>query len=109
LLTSKFHWNDDAIVTLTELEHDSSRQPTYRNIERWMKWLVADASPGDQLWFSYSGHGGSKRDRTGEEIDGFNGAAHAGSASRVCAHLPAARLLQHEHPHPHPHTPRPAP
>ena len=28
--------------------------------------------PGDSLVFHYSGHGGQKRDMTGEEVDGMN-------------------------------------
>ena len=37
-----------------------------------MQWLVSDGVAGDKLFFHYSGHGGRSRDRTGEEVDGFN-------------------------------------
>ena len=32
-------------------------------------WLVWQAQPGDSLFFHYSGHGGSVRDRSGDEVD----------------------------------------
>lgn len=34
-----------------------------------MQWLVKDAEPHDSLLFHYSGHGGQRRDRDGDEID----------------------------------------
>lgn len=37
-----------------------------------MHWLVADARPGDALFFHYSGHGGQARATEGDEADGYN-------------------------------------
>jgi hypothetical protein len=41
----------------------------YRDvIMRACSWLVADAKPGDSLFFHYSGHGGSMKDPTCEYV-----------------------------------------
>jgi hypothetical protein len=42
--------------------------PTRQNILASMQWLVQGAQPGDSLFFHYSGHGGSVRDRNGDEV-----------------------------------------
>lgn len=41
---------------------------TKQNIIDRLKWLVADAQPGDELFFHYSGHGAQVRDRDGDEL-----------------------------------------
>lgn len=43
--------------------------PTRHNIIESMRWLVYGAQPGDSLLLHYSGHGGSVRDRNGDEVD----------------------------------------
>jgi hypothetical protein len=43
--------------------------PTRHNILESMRWLVYGAQPGDSLFFHYSGHGGSVRDKSGDEVD----------------------------------------
>lgn len=37
-----------------------------------MRALVADAQPGDSLWFSFSGHGSQVADTSGDEADGMD-------------------------------------
>lgn len=41
---------------------------TKQNIIDRLKWLVAGAQPGDELFFHYSGHGAQVRDRDGDEL-----------------------------------------
>eukprot|EP01012_Entosiphon_sulcatum_P068324 TRINITY_DN9845_c0_g2_i1.p1 TRINITY_DN9845_c0_g2~~TRINITY_DN9845_c0_g2_i1.p1 ORF type:complete len:346 (+),score=46.71 TRINITY_DN9845_c0_g2_i1:467-1504(+) len=50
----------------------SQTAPTKANILAGFKWLVEGASPGDSLFFHYSGHGGQARDAEGDEKDGFD-------------------------------------
>jgi hypothetical protein len=42
---------------------------------------------GDQLFFHYSGHGGTSKDRTGEEVDGMNETLIPVDAKVRCAFL----------------------
>lgn len=72
LLTTRFKFPEDSIVTLTEDEEDSKRIPTRQNMLRWMRWLVEDCRAGDSLVFHYSGHGCQEEDDKGEEVDGYN-------------------------------------
>jgi hypothetical protein len=44
--------------------------PTHANIISAMKWLVAGAKKGDSFFLHYSGHGGSTKDLSGDEVDG---------------------------------------
>lgn len=46
--------------------------PTLSNILRNMQWLVAGATPGDSLFFHFSGHGSQVPDYKGDERDGLN-------------------------------------
>ena len=46
------------IHILTDDQNDPSHQPTKENILREIRWLVGGASPGDSLFFHFSGHGG---------------------------------------------------
>ncbi|ORX77056.1 hypothetical protein BCR32DRAFT_65444 [Anaeromyces robustus] len=57
---------------LTDEQSDPQMKPTYDNIIDAMKWLVEGAQPNDSLFFHYSGHGGTARDPTNEEVDSFN-------------------------------------
>eukprot|EP00300_Choanocystis_sp_HF-7_P019427 c20335_g1_i7.p1 GENE.c20335_g1_i7~~c20335_g1_i7.p1 ORF type:complete len:277 (+),score=38.44 c20335_g1_i7:612-1442(+) len=54
------------------LTDDSANQPTRDAILSSMRWLVADARPGDSLFFHYSGHGAQETDHSGFEPDGLN-------------------------------------
>jgi len=59
-------------VILTDDQQDDSKKPTYDNIINAMRWLSKDAKPGDSLFFHYSGHGGTARDKDEDEVDGFD-------------------------------------
>jgi hypothetical protein len=59
-------------VILTDDQADEKKKPTYDNIINAMKWLVQDAKAGDSLFFHFSGHGGTTRDKDGDELDGFD-------------------------------------
>jgi len=69
LLTDVYQWSESEIRIMTD---ETETQPTRRNIEAGVKWLTRDASEGDTLWFSYSGHGGQQVDEEGLEVDGMN-------------------------------------
>lgn len=76
LLTTKFGYCEQCIVTLSEDEPDQANfRPTRANIMRAIEWLIGQkgsTDPGDNIFFHYSGHGGQERDRTGMEADGMN-------------------------------------
>mmetsp|Transcript_18680 Transcript_18680/g.60391 ORF Transcript_18680/g.60391 Transcript_18680/m.60391 type:complete len:351 (-) Transcript_18680:118-1170(-) len=58
----------DAVTTLLDDgDHDA---PTGPGILKAIAELLDGAEPGDSLWFSYSGHGGSVADDDGDEADG---------------------------------------
>lgn len=69
LLTSKFGFSPSQIVVLRDDDGSRGRDfvPFRDVIMRACSWLVADAKPGDSLFFQYSGHGGRKRDPTCEQ------------------------------------------
>jgi len=70
LIAQKFGFT--SAVILTDDQSDPKKRPTYDNIINAMDWLVQDAKPGDSLFFHYSGHGGTARDKENDEIDGFD-------------------------------------
>ena len=70
MLKSKFGFTDDNILLFKETHPDPMRRPTKANMFMGMQWLLTGAQAGDSLVFHYSGHGGQKRDMTGEEVDG---------------------------------------
>lgn len=72
LLTSKFHFPESAILTLTEDQVDPRRQPTKYNIMQALEWLVQGCQAGDSLVFHFSGHGSQQPNYKGEELDGFD-------------------------------------
>lgn len=72
MLKSKFGFTDENILMFKETHPDPMRRPTKANMFMGMQWLITGAQPGDSLVFHYSGHGGQKRDMTGEEMDGMN-------------------------------------
>eukprot|EP00928_Gymnodinium_smaydae_P074988 TRINITY_DN57_c0_g3_i6.p1 TRINITY_DN57_c0_g3~~TRINITY_DN57_c0_g3_i6.p1 ORF type:complete len:781 (-),score=162.57 TRINITY_DN57_c0_g3_i6:92-2434(-) len=68
LLTEDFGY---AVEDIRQLRDDHpQRMPTRRNITAALKWLVRGASPGDHLFFHYSGHGTQVKDTDGDEMDG---------------------------------------
>lgn len=71
-LTSRFGYQQQDIVVLTDDQNDMVRVPTRANIIRAMQWLVKDARPNDSLFLHYSGHGGQTKDLDGDEEDGMD-------------------------------------
>lgn len=71
LLQKRFHFQEADIRVLTDDNPDPNWRPTRKNIDYWIGWLVNDQRPGDDLWFSFSGHGSQTPDQTGEETDGM--------------------------------------
>ncbi|ORX46395.1 hypothetical protein BCR36DRAFT_585213 [Piromyces finnis] len=59
-------------IILTDDQSDERKKPTYQNIINGMKWLTKDAKAGDSLFFHYSGHGGTAKDKDNDEVDGFD-------------------------------------
>lgn len=51
------------------LTEESSVQPTRKNMEAHIQWLVSNTLPGDTLFFYYSGHGSSIKDASSDESD----------------------------------------
>lgn len=54
------------------LTDESSVQPTRSAIEENIRWLVSNCSPGDTLFFHYSGHGSQMKDTNGDEPDSLD-------------------------------------
>ena len=46
--------------------------PSRQNVISALQWLMEGASPGDALFFSFSGHGGQVVDTSGDEADGMD-------------------------------------
>jgi len=65
-ITQRFGFPEDqqSMVLLTD-DGSGRDTPTKANILRYMAWLVQDASPGDSLFFHYSGHGSQAEDNFG--------------------------------------------
>ncbi|KAJ4482769.1 peptidase C14, caspase domain-containing protein [Lentinula edodes] len=69
-ITQTYGFLAENIVVLKDSSKlEDEYQPTKANMLYWMQWLVKDAQPHDSLLFHYSGHGGQRRDRDGDEID----------------------------------------
>jgi uncharacterized caspase-like protein len=56
-IMSKYGFQDDNILMLTDEQDDPDYLPTAEHITSGMYWLVYDAMPGDSLFFHFSGHG----------------------------------------------------
>ncbi|XP_057837256.1 metacaspase-1 [Cryptomeria japonica] len=72
LLINKFKFPESSILMLTEEERDPLRTPTKHNMRMALFWLTQGCQAGDSLVFHYSGHGSQQRNRSGDEIDGFD-------------------------------------
>ncbi|XP_044354743.1 metacaspase-9-like [Triticum aestivum] len=72
-LVDRFGFDDDgaAIRILSDADPAApwQQQPTGANIRRELARLVADARPGDSLFFHYSGHGTRLPAETGQDDD----------------------------------------
>jgi hypothetical protein len=65
-ITQKCNFPKDKIAGLIE------RKATKRNIIAGFKWLINNAKAGDELFFSYSGHGASRYDTNNDEVDKYD-------------------------------------
>ncbi|XP_038683534.1 metacaspase-1-like [Tripterygium wilfordii] len=72
LLITTFRFPPENIIVLTEKEQNKDLSPTKKNIQRYLKWLVADCQKGDSLVFYFSGHGLRQPDFNQDEQDGFD-------------------------------------
>ncbi|KAI9008750.1 caspase domain-containing protein [Phycomyces nitens] len=71
-LTTLYGFQEEDMVILTDDQEEPQLIPTRANILAAMEWLVHDANPNDSFFFHYSGHGGSVKDISGDEDDGFD-------------------------------------
>jgi hypothetical protein len=68
ILINNCGYSPQNIRILTE---EQQVQPTRKNIESNVQWLVTNCLPGDTLFFYYSGHGSFVKDASnGDETDG---------------------------------------
>jgi len=72
LLEQGFSNTPSTMLILTDDQSSPSFVPTKSNIMRGLQWLVEGASPGDSLFFHFSGHGSQQADPSGAERDGLN-------------------------------------
>jgi len=77
LLRTKFGFKPDNIhlmvdENIEDIQGVRSSKPTRAEILKAMNWLMRDASKGDSLFFSFSGHGGQVVDWDGDELDGWD-------------------------------------
>ncbi|XP_047086990.1 metacaspase-1-like [Lolium rigidum] len=70
LLTQKYGFPKECILTMTDEERDPYRRPTKSNILLAMRWLVHGCRSGDSLVFHFSGMAGQMEDEDGDEQDG---------------------------------------
>ena len=57
------------IYFMTDVSEDPLKIPTKTNVLNAIKTFVGDSKSGDTLFFHYSGHGGSIRDTSKDEMD----------------------------------------
>jgi len=72
LLTQTYGWSKSCIRILTDDSRDRNAIPNKENILQGLRWLADGCSPGDVLFFHYSGHGAQQVDPNGYEEDGMN-------------------------------------
>ncbi|KAL2022096.1 hypothetical protein VTK56DRAFT_6140 [Thermocarpiscus australiensis] len=71
-LVENYGYKREDMVILTDDQQNPIAQPTKANIIRALQWLVSGAQPNDALFLHYSGHGGSIRDASRDEEDGYD-------------------------------------
>lgn len=60
-------------ILLEDDENEVIENPTYVNIMEGIDWLVEKSFDGfGSLWFQYSGHGLFIKDKSGDEMDGYD-------------------------------------
>lgn len=67
ILVDNCSYNEKNVRVLTD---ETKLQPTKKNIEDGIKWLVSNNLQGDTLFFYYSGHGSCVKDVSNDETDG---------------------------------------
>lgn len=72
-LTDTYDSCKDVVILTDEGTDDTERKPTRANILAKLDWLVSGLKPGENVFFSYSGHGGQIRDTNGDEVTGLDG------------------------------------
>jgi hypothetical protein len=71
ILTTKYGYRPEHIVSLRDDSPDSAKQPTRENILKQLYAITHDKTPGlSEIWIHYSGHGSQVRDTSGDEQDG---------------------------------------
>eukprot|EP00747_Dinoflagellata_sp_TGD_P023929 gnl/TRDRNA2_/TRDRNA2_130187_c0_seq1.p1 gnl/TRDRNA2_/TRDRNA2_130187_c0~~gnl/TRDRNA2_/TRDRNA2_130187_c0_seq1.p1 ORF type:complete len:691 (+),score=104.16 gnl/TRDRNA2_/TRDRNA2_130187_c0_seq1:30-2075(+) len=68
IMKSVFGFHDPQICQLRDDRAD--QLPTKANILSALRWLASGATPGDEMFLHYSGHGGTRDDWSGDELDG---------------------------------------
>ncbi|KAJ3071658.1 hypothetical protein HDU98_004979 [Podochytrium sp. JEL0797] len=64
--------DQQSMVVLVDDASNPQYRPTTKNMLGAFHWLVGGARPGDQLFFSYSGHGSQIKDPDGDREDGMD-------------------------------------
>lgn len=72
VITDHFGYKEADIMVLTDDQEQAAKKPNKANMLKAIHWLFDGAKAGDQLFFSYSGHGTQFIDRTRQEADGMN-------------------------------------
>ncbi|KAI9342334.1 peptidase C14, caspase domain-containing protein [Obelidium mucronatum] len=62
----------ETMLMLTDDNPNPQFQPTYKNLVSAFAWLVSNTKPGDELFLSYSGHGGQIEDNDGDRESGLD-------------------------------------
>lgn len=70
-LITNYGYTENDIVMLRD-DNSAYYQPTAQNIVGWLNALIAISSQCEEVWFHYSGHGSSIRDRNGDEKTGLD-------------------------------------
>ncbi|KAJ3029059.1 UNVERIFIED_CONTAM: hypothetical protein HDU68_000272 [Siphonaria sp. JEL0065] len=62
----------ESMLMLTDDAKDKKKRPTLKNMLAGFVWLVSNTNPGDELFFSYSGHGGQIDDDDNDRESGLD-------------------------------------
>ncbi|KAJ3019829.1 UNVERIFIED_CONTAM: hypothetical protein HDU68_010486 [Siphonaria sp. JEL0065] len=62
----------ESMLMLLDDASDSAKLPTFKNLLAGFVWLVSNTKPGDELFLSYSGHGGQIEDDDGDRESGLD-------------------------------------
>jgi hypothetical protein len=62
---------------------NTATKPTKANILAALSWLTTGLKPGQNVYFHYSGHGGSVRDTNGDEVSGLDSCIYPVTGGRL--------------------------